>query len=297
MKKVLTAIAVSVLVASCSNGKKDMDAQGNFEATEIIISAESTGRIIELKHKEGDQVLKDKSLFKIDNSQLLLKKMQLEASVKVLEAKLPDAVAQLNVLKQQLETAKHEQARTERLVETNSATKKQLDDINSQTELLKKQIVATSSQLNTQTKSIFAEIQAMKVQILQVDDQIEKSAPKANISGTVLSVFAEEGEFVPVGKPVMKIADLSVITLKAYVTGDQLSEIKLGDTINVFTDKPKGEYNHYMGKITWISDKAEFAPKVIQTKDERVNLVYACKIEVANDGTIKIGMPGEVKFK
>lgn len=295
LKYFFTAI-ISAFVLACSSGNNSFDAQGNFEAIEVIASAESNGKIVNLELCEGDIVSQGDYLGQIDTIQLDLKRVQLEATIKALEAKVPDAASQINVLKEQLQTAQHELNRTRRLVETQSATSKQLDDQTAQVGLLERQIIATTSQLSTQTRSILAEIEPLKAQIAQIDDLINRCKITAPISGTILSKFVEQGEMATTGKSLFKMADLDQIILKAYVSGMQLSELKLGQPVMVYTDRADGGYNEYRGKVTWISDKAEFTPKVIQTKDERTNLVYAFKVIVANDGSIKIGMPGEVKF-
>lgn len=284
------------LMVSCGANSDKFDAQGNFEAIEVIVSAEGNGKIVSFSIEEGDILSVNQQVGCIDTMQLHLKRVQLQATIKSLQAKLPDVASQVNVLKEQLSTAQNEKARTERLVATSGATTKQLDDWNAQIALLNRQITATTSQLNTQTRGTLADIEPLKAQIAQIDDQIEKCKIISPTAGTVLSKYAQQGELASVGKPLYKIADISTITLKAYVAGDQLSQIKIGEQVKVYIDTKGGEYKEYTGKISWVSDKAEFAPKVIQTKQERVNWVYAIKVIVSNDGSIKIGMPAEVKF-
>ncbi len=290
-------VIAAAFFASCSNGNHEFDAQGNFEAIEVIVSAESNGKIINLPISEGDVVEEGHRIGLIDTVQLDLKRIQLIATIKALEAKVPDIAAQINVLKEQLKTAQHEQHRTKRLVETQSATQKQLDDQTAQVALIERQITATTAQLGTQARGILAEIEPLKAQIAQIDDQIDRCKISAPISGTILTKFVEQGEVTANGKPLFKLANLKQINLKAYLSGAQLSALKIGQQVTVYTDKPEGAYNQYSGRVIWISDKAEFTPKVIQTKEERSNLVYAFKVVVENDGSIKIGMPGEVKFK
>lgn len=295
MKKVL--IALSVLAVSCSSSKLNSDAHGNFEAIEVVVSSEGAGKIEQFDVEEGIKLDLDQSVGYIDTVQLHLKKRQLIATIKALNAKLPDIAAQVNVLKEQLSTAEYERNRLLKLVATNAATTKQLDDANAQIALLKRQIDATTSTLSIQTQGTLAEIDPLRAQIAQIEDQIEKSIIKNPISGTVLTKYAEPGELANVGRPLYKIANLDRMILKAYVAGDQLANIKIGQKVDVYIDAPNDEYTKFDGIVTWIADKAEFAPKVIQTKNERVNLVYAFKINVENDGQLKIGMPAEVKFE
>ncbi len=290
-------IAAVALLVSCTNPKNDFDAQGNFEAIEVVTSAEGTGKIVELNIEEGDVLTEGSSVGLIDTIQLDLKRAQLHATIKALEAKLPNVAAQVNVLKEQLSTAEYERERIKRLLATQSATPKQLDDYNAQIALIKSQIIASTAQLDTQTRGILAEIEPLRVQLLQLNDQVNRCKITAPIAGTVLSKFVECGEFTTTGKPLFKMANLSKIILKAYVAGNQLTELTIGQAVTAYTDKADGGYNEYKGTVTWISNKAEFTPKVIQTKDERVNLVYAFKVVVDNDGSLKIGMPGEVKFQ
>lgn len=295
MKKVL--IALSVLAVSCSGNKLDSDAHGNFEAVEVVVSSEGAGKIEQFEVEEGMRLELDQVVGYIDTIQLHLKKRQLVATIKALNAKLPDIVAQVNVFKEQLSTAEYERNRLVKLVATNAATTKQLDDANAQIALLKRQIEATTSTLSIQTQGTLAEIDPLRAQIEQIEDQIEKSIIKNPISGTVLTKYAEPGELANVGRPLYKIANLDQIILKAYVAGDQLANVKIGQKVEIYIDATEDKYTKFEGIVTWIADKAEFAPKVIQTKNERVNLVYAFKINVKNDGRLKIGMPAEVKFE
>lgn len=296
MKRDYFILPLMVMMCSCADKSVKFDAQGNFEAIEVIVSSEGNGKIIEIDIEEGDILSENDIVGCIDTIQLQLKKMELEAVINVMKAKLPDVASQVNVIKEQLVNAEIEKARTERLIETKAVPLKQLDDWNAKIALLERQVKSMNSQLNTQTRSLLAEIEPLKVKIAQIDDNIKKCKIVSPIKGTVLTKYAQKGELATIGKPLYKIADVSEIILKAYLAGDQLSVVKIGQTVKVYIDSLDGNYKEYSGIITSVSDKAEFAPKVIQTKDERVNLVYGFKVIVQNDGAIKIGMPGEIKF-
>lgn len=290
------ATAGVALLASCGDGRIKSDAYGNFEAVEITVSAEGSGKIMKFDIEEGTFLKAGDNVGYIDTLQLYLKKVQLQATINALYTKLPDVASQINVLNTQLGTAKIEKTRIINLVKSQAATTKQLDDINAQIQLIQRQISATNSSLNIQTKGTLAEIEPLKAQIRQFEDLIQKSKIVNPIEGTVLSKFAQESELAMQGKPLYKIADIKNIILRAYFSGDQISKVQIGQQVTVLIDAPDGKYKEYNGTVTWVSAKAEFAPKVIQTKDERVNLVYAVKVMVANDGAIKIGMPGEVQL-
>jgi Multidrug resistance efflux pump len=211
-------------------------------------------------------------------------------------ARMPDAPSQLSTISEQLATANREKQRVENLLKADAATKKQLDDINAQIDLLKKQYDALQKSLNVSTRSLQSETLPLKAQLDQVEDQIKKSIIVNPQAGMVLTQYAMQDEVVNAGKALYKIADLSTITLRIYISGSQLSQIKIGQDVSVQVDAGDKDYKKYTGKITWVSDKAEFTPKTIQTKEERANLVYAVKISVKNDGYLKLGMYGEVKF-
>jgi len=295
-KNLFITIAGIAILSSCGNGHKKSDAYGNFEAIETTVSAEGSGKIQRLDVEEGTVLKAGENVGYIDTMQLYLKKVQLKATINALYSKVPDVAVQINVFNEQLKTAKTEKVRIENLVKSGAATTKQLDDVNAQTQLIERQISATTSTLNIQSKGILAEIEPLKAQISQMEDMLQKSLIINPTEGTVLSKFAQIGELAMQGKALYKIADVKNITLRAYFSGDQISQVKIGQKVTVLIDAPDGKYKEYPGTVTWVSDKAEFAPKVIQTKDERVNLVYAVKVVVANDGDIKIGMPGEVQL-
>lgn len=299
MKKISaqTGVLLMILVlASCNGSNNNSDAYGNFEAVEITVSSEGNGKIIEFNMEEGQAVQKGEKLGVIDTIQLYLKKMQLEATVRAIYTKLPDVAAQADVIKEQLANAETEKVRFEKLVKSDAATQKQLDDIIAQIQLLEKQLSATLSSLNTQTKGTLSEIEPLRYQIKQIDDQIRRSVISSPIDGTVLTKFVESGELAAYGRALYKVADVDNIILRAYFSGEQLSQVQIGQSVTVLIDAPDGQYKTYPGTVTWVAQKAEFAPKVIQTKEERVNLVYAVKVLVKNDGAIKIGMPGELKL-
>lgn len=310
MKYLVFALFV-LLAAACQKNGAKADAYGNFESDERIISAEANGQIFEFNLEEGQTLQAGQYLGRIDSTQLALKKEQLQASIRAVAAKSPAIKAQLEVYekqlnanRQQLSNLQREKQRVENLLKSDAATPKQLDDLNDQINLVQRQIEvvleqrsATDATLSTQKSGLLAEILPLEKQIAQIDDQIGKCRIVNPAAGTVLTRYAETGEVAAFGKPLYKIADLSRLILRAYVAGDQLGNIRLGQSVKVSIDAPGGTMREFTGKITWIASKAEFTPKIIQTKDERVNLVYAVKIEVENDGSLKIGMPGEVFFK
>jgi HlyD family secretion protein len=285
-----------VFLASCTNGNSDFDATGNFEADEIIVSAEATGRVIKLDINEGQVLKAGQNVGFIDTTQLYLKKKQLQYSISAVLSRRPDAASQLSTINEQLTTANREKQRVENLLKSDAATKKQLDDLNGQIDLLKKQYDALQSSLNITNRSLQSETLPLKAQLDQLEDQIKKSVIINPQAGTVLSKYTMQDEIVTAGKALYKIADLSTITLRVYISGTQLSQVKIGQDVSISVDAGEKDYKTYTGKITWVSDKAEFTPKTIQTKEERANLVYAVKISVKNDGYIKLGMYGEVKF-
>jgi HlyD family secretion protein len=286
----LTAI---ILLSSCNIKKEKSFAYGNFEATEIMVSAQVQGEILTFSAEEGDKLSAGQIVGLIDTTDLHLKKELLITNKNGVASQLESINASIAVQKQQLENNIKTQKRILNLFNSKAATQKQLDDINGLVELNKKQIRATK----VKKQSVLAQIKSIETQIEQIDRNIDKCFIKNPVEGTVLVKYIEKGELAVPGKPLYKVADLSVMKLKAYVSGDQLPEIKIGETVDVVFDKTKSENNIVEGKIIWISSTAEFTPKTIQTKKERVNLVYAVKIAVKNNGSIKIGMPGEFNLK
>lgn len=286
----------ATILLSCSNGENNFDATGNFEADETIVSAEASGKILKLDINEGQTLDAGQVVGYIDTTQLYLRKKQLEYSISAVLSRQPDSKSQLSTIQEQLATAEKEKKRVENLLKADAATQKQLDDLNAQIELLKKQYDALQKSLSITTHSLQSETLPLKAQLEQVNDQLKKSKiinPKA---GTVLTQYAMEDEVVNAGKALYKLADLKTIDLRVYISGTQLSQIKIGQTVNIQVDSGEDAYKEYTGTITWVSDKAEFTPKTIQTKEERANLVYAMKVSVKNDGYLKLGMYGEVSF-
>lgn len=295
--KLFTTLSILLLFLSCGNGEGDYDATGSFEATEIIVSSEANGRIIELDINEGDQLQKEQIVGYIDSTQLYLQKMSLLSNAKGVIAQQPDINAQTAALKDQINSLKREKARVERLVAANAANQKQLDDIESELEIVESKLSAQKSTLQKSSAHITAQSSTLEIQVAQINNQLEKTRITSPISGTVLNRFAKAGELATMGTPLFKIANIGEMFLRAYVTNDQLAKIKLNDVVTVSVDDGEGNMKSYKGIISWISNKSEFTPKTIQTKKERANLVYALKIAVQNDGYLKIGMYGEVKFK
>ena len=294
--KVAVSMLLSLLLFSCSNGDGDFDATGTFESEEIIVSSEAIGKLVMFQVEEGMQLKQNQIVGVVDTTQLHLKKKQLLSSINAVLSKQPDVNTQLAALKEQIKTAEVEKKRIENLVRLDAATTKQLDDVNSQLEVLNKQYIATKSSLTITKQGLQSETLPLIAQVEQIEDQIKKSIIKNPIDGTVLTRYAKPDEITSNGKALYKIANLSDMTLRAYVDGDQLGQIKLGQKVKVFVDKGEGNQKEMSGEIYWVSSKAEFTPKTIQTKDERANLVYAIKVKVINDGYLKIGMYGEVKF-
>ena len=283
---------LSAAISACSNNGERADAYGNFEATEIMVSAMAQGEILALDMEEGDDLQNGEVVGLIDTTDLFLKKEQLHKSIQAVKTRLITIQAQMEVQDQQKENLLVDKGRVEKLFADGAATKKQLDDINGAIDLVDAQITATRSQ----KQQVEAEIQAMYVQIEQVQESLSKCWVKNPVNGTVLVKYVEMGEVAMPGKPLYKIADLGVMKLKVYVSGDQLPHITIGQEVEVQIDRTKKENTTLQGTVSWVSSTAEFTPKTIQTKEERVNLVYAVKILVPNDGAIKIGMPGEVNF-
>lgn len=290
MKKLFLFLFAAL--AACSNDADKSDAFGNFEAVEIIVSAEGNGKIVNFEVEEGQIIEEDAVVGQIDTAQLHFQKERVVAQRSAVSTKTANILAQIDVLKQQKEIALKDLKRVEKMYEDKAATEKQLDDVKGRIAVIDKQIQS----IETQNSSVLSELRAMDAQIGQLRDAIEKCKIVNPIRGSVLNKFVEESEIAGAGKPLYKIANLDELILRFYVSGAQLSSIKIGDKIDVLFDKDKNSNFSTKGKIIWISSKAEFTPKIIQTKEERVNMVYAVKALVENDGSMKIGMPGEVKF-
>lgn len=295
-KSIIYIAALAALSFSCGNGDDATDASGSFEAVETIISAEATGKILSLKISEGEQLQSGQLVGAIDSTQLYLMKLQLLQNKKAVLSGRPDTKTQVESLKKELSNAIDDRNRIANLVKGGVASKKQLDDAESRIQVLQARIDSQSSVLGTTTSSLNEQASAIDLQLAQIEDQLRKCRLVNPINGQVLTKYVEPNELTSVGKPLYKIADLSTMVLRAYITGNQLAQVKLNQKVTVFTDDGKGGLTPSEGNITWISDKAEFTPKTIQTKDERANLVYAIKINVKNAGLLKIGMYGEVKL-
>lgn len=291
--KRLAYIATALLTIGCGTDTT-FDAQGTFEATEVVVSSEATGRILSFDVEEGSTIACNDVVGAIDSLQLHLQRKQLVAQQAALLGSRPDINKQVSSLREQIAKQRSEKARIENMLRDGAATQKQYDDIDAQIKVLESQLEATLSTLDKNTATINNNSTALEAQIAALDDRIAKCSIVAPVSGTVLVKYAEEGELASVGKPLMKVADLEKIYLRAYFTSDQLSKIKLGDEVKVIADFGGDERYDYVGRIAWISSESEFTPKTIQTKDSRANLVYAVKIAVENDGKLKIGLQGEV---
>lgn len=294
MKLLIHTLAALLLLTACGKGDHTADAYGNFEATEIIVSAEGTGRLTGFDVEEGAKLGENAIVGSIDSTQLHLKRQQLGANIKAVLSKQPDVSPQLEVIRQQIATQGREKRRIENLLKANAATPKQLDDINAQILVLQKQYASLSSSLQTQISGIRSETKPLELQVDQVRNQLDQTRVVNPVNGTVLTKYVEKGEVVNYGKPLYRIANLDEMILRVYIGAEQLSAIKNGQQVKVRTDAAGGKYRDWTGIVSWIASEAEFTPKIIQTKEERTQLVYAVKVKVKNDGTLKIGMPGEI---
>lgn len=293
MKRIIYIAMIILAVSSC--GKKSaFDAQGTFEATEVVVSSEATGRILSFEIEEGMSVRAGIEVGAIDSLQLHLQNKQLSAQLSALLDSRPDIKAQVAALREQIAKQKSELKRVENMLNDGAATQKQYDDIETQIRILESQLFATLSTLDKNTSTINSNAEALEAQIGALADRIMKCRIVSPIDGTVLVKYAEAGELAAIGKPLMKIADLDNMYLRAYFTSNQLANLELGNEVTVTADFGGDEHYDYVGRITWISPESEFTPKTIQTKDSRANLVYAVKIAVKNDGRIKIGLSGNV---
>ena len=294
MKKMLWAGAVLTLLA-CGNKEKAYDATGTFEATEVTVAAEQSGVLLAFDVSEGDEVALGSEIGLIDTTQIWLKIQQAGATKAVYQSQKPDVEAQVAATRQQLVKARQEQQRYKELVADGAAPAKMLDDATSQVQVLQKQLDGQLSALRTNTQALDKQMAATDVQVDQLYDQLRRCHVLAPVKGTVLEKYVERGEFVAIGKPLLKIADMEQMFIRAYVTSAQLKQVKVGQQVKVTADYG-GQTKSYDGKVAWISSHSEFTPKTILTDDERADLVYAVKVAVKGDGYIKIGMYGEVKF-
>jgi HlyD family secretion protein len=292
MKSKTLALITAVILSGCSNKTGEADAYGNFEATEVIVSAETNGRIQHFNTTEGSEVENGTEIALVDTTLFHLQKAEIDATMKSVRSRITSINSQNDILKQQIENQAINIRRIEKMLKDDAATQKQLDDLTGQVAVLNKQIAAN----NTQRTTVAAELSVYESKKATLDEQIKRSDVLSPLKGNVIEKYAEAGEMTAAGKPLVKIADLSVIKLKVYVSGAQLGSIKTGQRCTVRTDKGVKGFISFPGTISYISGKAEFTPKIIQTKEERVTLVYAVNIDVVNDGTLKSGMPGEAIF-
>jgi len=292
MRKITTIFVLSLLMASCATDNNKSDAYGNFESDEVIVSAQGNGELLQFTPDEGDLLKAGDRVGLIDTTDLHLKKKLLEQQIKTVASQLDNVQAEMEVQQQLLQNNLTNQNRISNMYDKGAATQKQKDDIDGLVKVNRKQISAIQSR----RQNILDQMEAVEVQIEQINEAISKCLITNPVSGTAQVVYARKGELAAMGKPLYKLANLTTLKLKAYISGAQLSQVKIGSEVNVMYDKNATENTSVKGKVVWISSTAEFTPKTIQTKEERVNLVYAIKIEVVNDGSMKIGMPGEVNF-
>ena len=295
-RNLLGLCSLLALFSACGNGVPKYDATGTFETTEVLVSAEASGRLLYFDIEEGMLLKAGEEIGVVDTVQLYLKKLQLEASIKSVEEQRPDILKQVAATKEQISAAGRERNRVANLLKVGAANQKQLDDAEDQLEVLRKQLVAQNSTLSNSHQSLTWQSSSVGIQVAQVEDQLKKCHITSPITGTVLAKYAEAGELTAMGTPLFKVADTEQMYLRAYITSEQLSQVKLGQKVTVFSDYGTDEHKQYPGVVTWISDTSEFTPKTILTKNERANLVYAVKIAVHNDGLLKIGMYGGVEF-
>jgi HlyD family secretion protein len=292
MKSRLLLIIAVIFLAGCKNTTDKADAFGNFEATEVIVSAETNGRILQLDPVEGTKVTEGTKIALIDTTLFHLQKAEIDAGMKSIRTRISSINAQNDILNQQILNLNVNIERIGKMLKDDAATQKQLDDLTGQVAVFQKQIAAN----NTQRESVAAELTVSESKKSTLNEQIRRSSVLSPLNGTIIEKYSEAGEITAAGKPLVKIADLSVMKLKVYISGAQLGTIKIGKQCTVRIDNGKKGYTSLPGIISYISDKAEFTPKIIQTKEERVILVYAVDIEMKNDGTLKSGMPGEAIF-
>ena len=292
MKKIIVLILIITGVISCNTNNEKADGYGNFEATEITVSSEANGKIEFLNLEEGDLIAFQKQVGLVDTLQLYLSKQQLIASKTTVSSKSMNVLSQKNVLIAQLKTTEIEKNRIHNMFSENAATKRQVDEIDGKVKVIEEQIKS----VGTQNAPIISDLKSIDVQIQKIDDQLQKCKIINPIQGTVLTKYAEAGEITAFGKPLYKIANILEMTLRVFVSEKQLPQIKIGQEVSLKIDG-LNEMKSYKGTISWIASQAEFTPKIIQTKEERVNLVYAVKVKVKNDGSLKIGMPAEMWIK
>lgn len=296
MKRSFAYPLLVLLAASCVEGNKAYDASGVFESTEVTVSAEGNGKILSLDIQEGDRLEAGQIVGCIDTVQLHLSEVQLEASRRAVGSGWLDISRQIAALESQIGKQRQELDRFTKLEKAGASNRKQVEDIQAQIETLERQLAAQKESLNSSNRNVSGQADALEAQIEQIRDRIRKCVITSPVAGTVLAKYSEAGEFAALGRALFKVADIDNIRLRAYITAEQLTALKLGQQVRVFADQGSSGRKEYAGTLIWISDKAEFTPKTIQTRDERANLVYAVKIAVENDGLIKLGMYGDIKF-
>ena len=296
MQKMFLLASMALMMTACGGNEKDYDATGTFEATEITVFAEQSGALLSLDVNEGDKIESVRQVGLIDTTQIWLKIQQMDATKAVYQSQKPDMERQIAATRQQLAKARQDEQRYRELLADGAAPSKMLDDATNLVKVLQKQLDAQISSLTTSTQALDKQTAAAEVQKAQLQDMLRQCHIITPTKGTVLEKYVERGEFVSVGKPLFKIADIESMHLRAYVSSAQLQNIKIGQQVKVFADYGDGKRKEYAGTISWISSRAEFTPKTILTDDERADLVYAVKVAVKNDGFVKIGMYGEVKF-
>ena len=296
MKKIMILATGLVVLAGCGQKDVDYDASGVFETTEVLVSARGTGEIVSLNIEEGQQVKAGDELGRLDVTQLELKKDQLKSGKTAATSRKLNTTQQVASINQQIQNLQREKARFQALLKDGAATQKQVDDIGYQISVLQRQLAAVNEQVSTANTSIDGQSAGFDAQIGQVDDMLRQAVITSPIDGVILSKYAEQGEFAAPGRALFKVADVSQMRLRAYITADLLTGVKIGQKVKVYADQGEKGRKEYEGTVSWISSEAEFTPKTIQTRDERSNLVYAVKIDVKNDGIIKRGMYGDVKF-
>ena len=296
MQKIYVLAGAALIMAACGGSEKDYDATGTFEATETTVFAEQSGALLSFDVNEGDMIEAARQVGLIDTTQTWLKIQQLGATKEVYQSQKPDMERQIAATRQQLAKARQDEQRYRELVADGAVPSKMFDDASNQVKVLQRQLDAQISSLSTNTRALDKQTAAADVQIDQLRDMLRKCHVVTPTKGTVLEKYVERGEFVGVGKPLFKIADTQDMYMRAYVTSAQLQDIKLGQKVKVFADYGDNQRKEYTGTVSWISSRSEFTPKTILTDDERADLVYAVKIAIKNDGYVKIGMYGEVKF-
>lgn len=296
MKSILKVFCIPMFLVSCEESDSAFDASGTFEAVEVMVSSQVAGILESFDADEGMTAREGQLLGVVDSTQLYLKKKQLLAQIEAILSRRPHVATQLAAYRVQLEAAEREHKRIQSLFRAEAATQKQVDDASAQLAVIRRQMEAHRSSLDITSLGLVSETLPLSAQVEQLDDQLQRVRIINPIDGTILTRYAEAHELVTPGKPLYKVADMSTLQLRAYISGNQIPLVKLNQQVRVFVDDGSGGYNEFPGTIAWISSKAEFTPKTIQTKDERADLVYAMKVRVKNDGSLKIGMYGEVKL-